>query len=76
MFSQVDLVMDQPRLLESGMIGAYAYFLKSYWLSPLCLAFQWEISVSKVEKLQGPEAPVAGQDPAQQRHLAGMVHAV
>jgi hypothetical protein len=42
----------------------------------LCLVFQWEISVSKVEKFQGPEAPVAGQDPAQQRHLEGMVYAV
>lgn len=43
---------------------------------PLCSVFQWEISISKVEKFQGPEAPVEGQDPAQQRHLEGVVYAV
>lgn len=31
---------------------------------PLCLTFQWEVGVSKVEEFQGPEAPVERQDPA------------
>lgn len=52
------------------------HFSKVPLSPPLCLVFQWEVGVSKVEEFQRPEAPVERQDPAQQCHLAGVVHAV
>lgn len=38
--------------------------------------FQWEVGVTEMEELQRSEAVVEGQDPSEQRHLEGLVHAV
>lgn len=54
----------------------FTSFSKKLLSLPALSLFQWEVGISKVEEFQRPKAPVERQNPAQQRHLAGLVHAV